>query len=225
MQLINTDGMALIGPGSEWFWTALTGLILAVTFFAIYRQLSIARSATGRRAADVVRDGAALGADDPAGARRGDRAPRGVDPAHLPRSSAGSDRRLLGTSRWPRPAWAPRCEAALGWEWRYLSDVVGRARANGSRDGEPSRVRPIGENFEWLAGVMARVRSTHGAAQLSDWASIMANLDTYDRRCSRQSAARRGVAQRSTRHRGTLASGGPRCGSGRVGTEAHATAG
>lgn len=46
MKLINTDGMALIGPGSEWFWTALTGLILAVTFFAIYRQLSMARSAT-----------------------------------------------------------------------------------------------------------------------------------------------------------------------------------
>ena len=39
MQLINTDGMALIGPGSEWFWTALTGLILAITFFANYRQL------------------------------------------------------------------------------------------------------------------------------------------------------------------------------------------
>src|SRR6187397_2097500 len=38
--------MALVGPGSEWFWTALTGLILAITFFAIYRQLSIARSAT-----------------------------------------------------------------------------------------------------------------------------------------------------------------------------------
>ena len=51
MQLINTDGMALIGPGSEWFWTALTGLILAITFFAIYRQLSIARSATATPAA------------------------------------------------------------------------------------------------------------------------------------------------------------------------------
>lgn len=22
MQLINTDGMAFVGPGSEWFWTA-----------------------------------------------------------------------------------------------------------------------------------------------------------------------------------------------------------
>ena len=39
MKLINTDGLSLIGPGSEWFWTALSGVILAVTFIAIYRQL------------------------------------------------------------------------------------------------------------------------------------------------------------------------------------------
>jgi len=37
--LINTDGLALIGPGSEWFWTALQFTALAVTFYAIYRQL------------------------------------------------------------------------------------------------------------------------------------------------------------------------------------------
>jgi hypothetical protein len=43
--LINTNGMAFIGPGSEWFWTAVSGLILVVTFLAIYRQLRIARNA------------------------------------------------------------------------------------------------------------------------------------------------------------------------------------
>jgi len=48
VRLINTDGMALIGPGSEWFWTALSGIVLAVTFIAIYRQLSMARSAGAR---------------------------------------------------------------------------------------------------------------------------------------------------------------------------------
>ena len=32
MKLINTDGMAFIGPGSEWFWTAVSGIVLAVTF-------------------------------------------------------------------------------------------------------------------------------------------------------------------------------------------------
>jgi hypothetical protein len=39
VNLINTDGLALIGPGSEWFWTALQFTALAITFVAIYRQL------------------------------------------------------------------------------------------------------------------------------------------------------------------------------------------
>lgn len=37
--LINLDNFVLIGPGSEWFWTAVSGIVLAVTFLAIYRQL------------------------------------------------------------------------------------------------------------------------------------------------------------------------------------------
>jgi hypothetical protein len=45
VKFINTDGMAFIGPGSEWFWAGVSGLILVVTFLAIYRQLRLARSA------------------------------------------------------------------------------------------------------------------------------------------------------------------------------------
>jgi hypothetical protein len=45
VKLINTDGMAFIGPGSEWFWTAISGIVLAVTFIAIYRQLRLQRAA------------------------------------------------------------------------------------------------------------------------------------------------------------------------------------
>jgi hypothetical protein len=41
VKLINTDGLAFIGPGSEWFWAALSGIVLAVTFVAIYRQLRL----------------------------------------------------------------------------------------------------------------------------------------------------------------------------------------
>jgi hypothetical protein len=37
--LINTEGLALIGPGSEWFWTALQFAAVAITIVAIYRQL------------------------------------------------------------------------------------------------------------------------------------------------------------------------------------------
>jgi hypothetical protein len=43
MKFINTDGMTFIGPGSEWFWTAVSGLMLAVTFIAIYRQFRLQR--------------------------------------------------------------------------------------------------------------------------------------------------------------------------------------
>jgi hypothetical protein len=45
VRLINTEGLVLIGPGSEWLWTAVSGLVLAITFLAIWRQLALARSA------------------------------------------------------------------------------------------------------------------------------------------------------------------------------------
>ena len=35
----NGEGVAFIGPGSEWFWIALQFFALAGTFYAIYRQL------------------------------------------------------------------------------------------------------------------------------------------------------------------------------------------
>lgn len=44
MNFINTDGMAFIGPGSEWLWTTVSGIVLAVTFVAINRQLRLQAS-------------------------------------------------------------------------------------------------------------------------------------------------------------------------------------
>jgi hypothetical protein len=49
MKFVNTDDSAIIGPGSEWFWTAVSGLVLAVTFLAIYRQLRLQASAMARQ--------------------------------------------------------------------------------------------------------------------------------------------------------------------------------
>jgi hypothetical protein len=46
VKFINTDGMAFIGPGSEWLWTMISALVRAVTFIAIYRQLAIQRGAS-----------------------------------------------------------------------------------------------------------------------------------------------------------------------------------
>lgn len=49
MKFINLDNAVLIGPGSEWFWTAITGIMFAVTFLALYRQLP----SSGRAPVDV----------------------------------------------------------------------------------------------------------------------------------------------------------------------------
>ena len=44
--LINTDGLVLIGPGSEWLWSAVSGLVLAITVVALYRQVRLQANAT-----------------------------------------------------------------------------------------------------------------------------------------------------------------------------------
>lgn len=45
MSIFSRDPIVLIGPGSEWLWTAVSGIVLAITFLAIWRQLRQARSA------------------------------------------------------------------------------------------------------------------------------------------------------------------------------------
>lgn len=39
VNLVNTNGLALIGPGSEWFWSMLQLVIVAVSLIGLYRQL------------------------------------------------------------------------------------------------------------------------------------------------------------------------------------------
>jgi hypothetical protein len=46
MTLINFDGLAFFGPGSEWFWIMLQFALVAITLVGIYRQLQAQRSAT-----------------------------------------------------------------------------------------------------------------------------------------------------------------------------------
>ena len=52
MTVINTNGMSFVGPGSEWFWTAVSGMVLAATFVAIYRQLRLQVSSMVRDQVD-----------------------------------------------------------------------------------------------------------------------------------------------------------------------------
>jgi hypothetical protein len=43
--LINTNGLAIFGPGSEWFWSMAQFIVVVVTLFAIYRQVRAQASA------------------------------------------------------------------------------------------------------------------------------------------------------------------------------------
>jgi hypothetical protein len=44
MTFVNTDGLSFVGPGSEWFWSAVSAVAVVVTLAAIYRQLLVQRS-------------------------------------------------------------------------------------------------------------------------------------------------------------------------------------
>ena len=181
--LINTDGMAFIGPGSEWFWTALSGIVLAVTFLAIYRQLSMARSASAREQLDsfqreweserMLRHGLAVLVS------LGD----GTDAAHLPEGSAA-----VLANFWDRLAVLTRSrlhdrkvvhrgygDSCQRW-WATLAPQVRRWR---DESGEPRLI----EDFEWLAGLMDDLDRRAGMATPTldaAWlASSLADRITY----------------------------------------------
>lgn len=157
MKFINTDGMAFIGPGSEWFWTALSGIVLAVTFVAIYRQLSLQSSqraieqmkrleneyASERMARHrlpirvAIRDGAAPSTIPDGSATVLANYWEGV--AALARAGH-LDRSLLYRSD------GTGCQV---W-WAILAPWISRIRATWA---EPS----LWEDFEWLAEFMAEM--------------------------------------------------------------------
>jgi hypothetical protein len=177
MKLINTDGLALIGPGSEWFWTAISGLILAVTFVAIYRQLRLQRSAAAIERVD------ALGRD-----WASDHMSRAklevllaiqakVSPRDIPELAATEigdfwdriaylvrnghvDRQLVhaALSRQVQQWWARLLPSTLAWRER------------------DSTLEEWG-GFEWLAGTMADMDTESGIPHRSDVEYLANHLD------------------------------------------------
>ena len=159
MKLINTDGLAFLGPGSEWFWTALSGIVLAVTFIAIYRQLRLARSMGARE--QLASSAREWGSErmlrhrlDVLLALRD-----GAEPANVPLAAATAvadywgdlgdltreghlDREVIDSAN---------CRL---W-WATLAPWVGKARVDW---GDPN----IGDSWEWLVGMMARMSQRDG---------------------------------------------------------------
>lgn len=168
MKLINTDGMAFIGPGSEWFWTALSGIVLAVTFIAIYRQLRLQRSRGAVAQVDAASrewdsERLLLNRLDVYVALH-----EGGDPARVPDGAAGGiadywegvgalvraghlDRDLLRTS------FGPTCQR---W-WVLLAPY---ARFVRTRDHDVA----LFENFEWLSRALDELDSRAGVTRRFD---------------------------------------------------------
>ena len=159
MGLINTDGLVLIGPGSEWFWSMLQFVVVAVTLLGIYYQLRVARSANafdqlgklveeweGERlirhrlgVLSALRDGAA--------------------PAAVPESPASAIANywekvgaLVHAGHIDRSLIAEGLGGAQDW-WGILAPFVMRVRAD---DANPA----FWEHFEWLAGALVQLHPT-----------------------------------------------------------------
>lgn len=156
MGLINTDGLVLIGPGSEWFWTAVSGIVLAITFVAIYRQLALARSANAFAQLDaLVQEWS------------GERIVRkrhtvlvalrtGTLPTALPDGPAQAIANywekvaaLVRAGHIDQTIIAEGHGGAEDW-WGILAPWVDRVRVEAGNPG-------YWEHFEWLAGVMVKM--------------------------------------------------------------------
>ena len=156
MGLVNTNGLVLIGPGSEWFWSMLQFVIVAVTLVGIYYQLRISRSANAfaqlgalvdewqgewlvRKRIGVlvaIRDGTAHAdvPDSPAAAIANfwEKVGALVRAGHLDQSLVSEG--FVGAQDW----------------WGILAPWVLKVR---TADANPS----FWEHFEWLAGTMVRL--------------------------------------------------------------------
>jgi hypothetical protein len=159
MKLINTDGLAFIGPGSEWFWTAVSGLVLAVTFVAIYRQLRLQRAAAAIEQSDrLTREW---------NSERMLRAmlpvllaiPAGAEPTDLPAAASEI------ADFWERVGYLTRTghvnrdlvslrSAQIQLWWAVLRPTAQAQRERAGRD--------LWGDFEWLATTMAALDATHG---------------------------------------------------------------
>jgi Domain of unknown function (DUF4760) len=164
VKLINVDGLAFFGPGSEWFWSMLQFVIVTVTLVAIYRQVKLqASSAAIEQAETLTREWnsellsrarlavlvALRDAQDPF--------------RSVPAAVADI------ANFWERVGYLVRdghIDATLVNEylgnsvlnfWRYLAPTIGKFRLHDRDEG-------VYEHFEWLAARMAQLAGAPSAA-------------------------------------------------------------
>jgi hypothetical protein len=172
--LINTEDLVFIGPGSEWFWTAVSGIVLGGTFIAIYRQLRMQARMGAIEQLDAFRREAysesmlRYALDIMVAQRDHD------DPADIPEAAVVG----LG-DYWGSYATLARDghrDARLLWRadssspqiiWTWVAPWVRKARA-GSWFGVPTY-----EDLEWLAGTMAEMDAQAGRPAINE--AVVAN--------------------------------------------------
>jgi hypothetical protein len=157
--LINTNGLAFIGPGSEWFWSMLQFVVVAVTLVGIYHQLRSSQSANAFMQIGALVD-----------EWNGERLVRkrmalilalrdGVAPSDLPDAAANAVANywekvgaLVRAGHIPVSLIAEGMGFTNDW-WGILAPFVQRQR---TEDANPN----IWEHFEWLAGTLVRIHPT-----------------------------------------------------------------
>ena len=176
MQLINWSG-ALVGPGSEWFWSMLQFVIVAGTLIGLYRQLKLQSSATSfSQLREIVQE---WGSERLVRCRveilRELR--DGTDPAKLPTGIA-----VVLLDYWESVALLVRNQhvsSHLVWDsfgnlcqvwWVLLGPYL---KAFRQEHGDPK----IGEHLEWLADQMADLDRKAQIPAVYDEAHVFSTLD------------------------------------------------
>jgi hypothetical protein len=178
VQLINTEGMAFIGPGSEWFWTALGGIALTVTFVAIYRQVRLQRGAVAlEHLTSLKREW-----DSEAMARSALETlleiQCGCDLTHLPVAAhdvADFWQRvgyMVRTSDVDRRLVHQYLSSEIRDWWMWLAPTVRAWR-------ETEGPADLYGHFEWLAGLMAEMDRRTGRVITFDEAAVARSLEAY----------------------------------------------
>lgn len=177
MNLVNWQGSAIFGPGSEWFWSMAQFVLVAVTLIGIYYQLRIARNANAfEQLRAIVQD---WGSERLLRCRvELLRALRdGTDPANLPQGvgvvmldyweTVGLLVRNQHVSR--HLVWEDFGNVCMTW-WVILQPYIIAVREG---DGDAK----IGEHFEWLAAEMVDLDRRLAVPPVYDWAFVVSTLD------------------------------------------------
>jgi hypothetical protein len=169
--------VAFVGPGSEWFWAMLQFIVVAVTLLGIYYQLRLTRSANNfeqarRIAADVASERMARNQLEILLALQD-----GVIPEHLPEGPVTYIQdyweNVAGLVRGGHlePALLDRFAGnSCRWWWAALAPNVRhhRVTAGNPRDGE---------NWEWLALILAKLEQRGGVDRVFGEIDIRSGLE------------------------------------------------